>query len=226
MKKLSFLLVLTLSTVFATAQNGRIELRSTSKAEITNSDFNSLRATFSYGSVESIEVPTERGIFSEIAIEGTYASGEIGAPELPASHQLLAVPFGATPQVSVISYSTTDYNLSDYGINTILPHQPSIRKDQNMDEVELVYNAAAYQTRSLATAPEATIEVQGTMRGIRVGSLVINPVSYNAATNTLRVFNDIKVEVNFVGADRAETERMLLSTYSPYFDIVYKQMFN
>ena len=64
------------------------------------------------------------------------------------------------------------------------------------------------------------------MRGIRIGSLVINPVSYNPGANTLRVFNDIEVEVSFEGADIAETERMLLSTYSPYFDIVYKQMFN
>jgi len=212
--------------MFAFAQNGRIDLRHETKAEITESTFSSLRATFSYGSIESIEVPTERGTFSEIAIEGTYASGEIGAPELPASHQLLAVPFGATPRVNVISYTTKDYNLSDYGINTILPHQPSVRKDQNLDEVEFVYNAAAYQTRSLASAPEASIEVQGTMRGIRIGSLVINPVSYNPASNTLRVFNNIEVEVSFDGADRDETERMLVSTYSPYFDIVYKQMFN
>ena len=226
MKKLSLLLVLVMGTVFAMAQNGRIDLRQETKAEITHSDFNSLRATFSYGSVESIEISTERGAFSEIAIEGTYASGEMGSPELPASHQLLAVPFGATPRVSVINYTTTDYRLSDYGIGTILPHQPSVRKDQNPDEVEFVYNAQAYQTRSLATAPEATIEVQGTMRGIRIGSLVINPVSYNPASNTLRVFNNIEVEVSFDGADRAETERMLLSTYSPYFDIVYKQMFN
>ena len=226
MKKISLLIVLALSTLIALAQNGRIDLRSISSAEITHSDFSTLRATFSYGSVESIEVPTERGTFSEIAIEGTYASGEIGTPELPASHQLLAVPFGATPSVSVISFTTTDYRLSDYGIKTLLPHQPSVRKDQNPDEVEFVYNAAAYQTRSLATMPEATIEVQGTMRGIRIGSLVINPVSYNPASNTLRVFNNIEVEINFDGADRAETERMLLNTYSPYFDIVYKQMFN
>jgi hypothetical protein len=226
MKKLSLLLVLAMSTMLAVAQNGRIDLRHETKAEITKSEFSNLRAVFSYGSIESMEVSTERGIFSEIAIEGTYASGEIGTPELPASHQLLAVPFGATPTVSVINFTTTDYNLSDYGINTILPHQPSVRKDQNLDEVEFVYNAAAYQTRSLASAPEATIEVQGTMRGIRIGSLVINPVSYNPASNTLRVFNDIEVEINFEGADRAETERMLLSTYSPYFDIVYKQMFN
>ena len=226
MKKISLLLILALSTLFVMAQNGRIDLRSTSSAEITHSDFTSLRATFSYGSIESIEVATERGSFSEITIEGTYASGEIGTPELPASHQLLAVPFGATPRVNVINYTTTDYRLSDYGIGTILPHQPSVRKDQNLEEVEFVYNAAAYQTRSLATAPEASIEVQGTLRGIRVGSLVINPVSYNPASNTLRVFNNIEVEVSFDGADRTETERMLLNTYSPYFDIVYKQMFN
>ncbi len=226
MKKITLLLVLALSTMFAMAQNGRIDLRHETKAEITHSEFNNLRATFSYGSIESIEIATERGTFSEIAIEGTYASGEIGTPELPASHQLLAVPFGATPRVNVISYTTTDYRLSDYGISTILPHQPSVRKDQNPEDVEFVYNTAAYQTRSLATAPEATIEMQGTMRGIRIGSLLINPVSYNPAANTLRVFNDIEVEVSFDGADRTETERMLLSTYSPYFDIVYKQMFN
>ena len=226
MKKLSILLFLAMSTLFALAQNGRIDLRSTSSAEITHSDFSSLRATFNYGSIESIEVATERGTFSEIAIEGTYASGEIGTPQLPASHQLLAVPFGATPSVNVINYSTTDYSLDDYGINTILPHQPSVRKDQRPEDVEFVYNAAAYQSRSLATAPQASIELQGTLRGVQVGSLVINPVSYNAATNTLRVFNNIEVEVRFDGADRAETERMLLNTYSPYFDIVYKQFFN
>ena len=226
MKKISILLVFALSTVFAMAQNGRIDLRSTSRAEITKSEFTTLRAVFSYGSIESIEVPTKQGIFSEIAIEGTYAAGEIGTPELPATHQLLAVPFGATPQVSVLNFTSTDYNLSDYGINTILPHQPSIRKDQKPEEVEFIYNANAYQTRGLAAVPEATIEVQGTMRGIRIGSLVINPVSYNPASNTLRVFNNIEVEINFEGADRAETERMLLNTYSPYFDIVYKQMFN
>ena len=226
MKKAYILLVLVMSTLFAMAQNGRIDLRHETKAEITKSEFASLRAVFSYGSIESIEVSTERGTFSEIAIEGTYASGEIGNPELPASHQLLAVPFGATPRVNVINYTTTDYRLSDYGIGTILPHQPSVRKDQNPDEVEFVYNAEAYQTRSLASAPEASIEVQGTMRGIRIGSLVINPVSYNPASNTLRVFNNIEVEISFDGADRAETERMLLNTYSPYFDIVYKQMFN
>ena len=226
MKKLLTLMFLVVASMMAMAQQGRIDLRSESKAEITESNFSKLRAVFSYGSIESIEVPTEKGLFSEIALPGTYPSGEIGTPELPATHELLAVPFGATPRVNVLSYSSVDYKLSEYGIHTLVPHQPSIRKDQKPEDVEFVYHAEAYQTRGLATEPTATIEVQGTLRGIRVGSLLVNPVSYNPASNTLRVFNDIEVEVSFDGADFAETERMLVNTYSPYFDIVYKQMFN
>lgn len=226
MKKLSLLFVLVMCGFMAMAQNGRIDLRSTSRAEITKSDMTALRAVFSYGSIESVEFQSEKGIFSEIALPGAYPSGEIGTPELPATHELLAVPFGANPTVSIVSFTTTDYNLSEYDINTIIPRQPSIRKDQNPEDIEFIYDETAYQTRALATAPEASIEVQGTLRGIRVGSLVVNPLSYNAATNTLRVFNDIEVEISFDGADFVETERMLLNTYSPYFDVVYKQMFN
>lgn len=226
MKRFTLFFMLVISGLFAIAQNGRIDLRSESKTEITQSSFQTIRATFSYGALESAELSTERGVFSSIMLDGTYPSGEIGSPELPATHELLAVPFGATPSVSVISYTTKDYSLSEYGISTIVPRQPSVRKDQKIEDVQFVYNEEAYQTRGLATAPEASIEVQGTMRGIRIGSLVINPVSYNAQSNTIRVFNDIEVEITFEGADIAETERMLVSTYSPYFDIVYKQMFN
>ena len=226
MKRGLFLIILIMSCLVGFSQSMTIDFNRNSGNEILKSDFQTLRAVFSYSSLESAEVTTERGVFSEITIPGTYRSGEIGTPELPATHELLAVPFGATPVVNVVSYTAKDYNLSDYGISTILPHQPSVRKDQKPEDVEFIYNEAAYQTRGLALEPTATIEVQGTMRGIRIGSLVVNPVSYDAKNNIIRVFNDIEVEVSFNGADIAETERMLINTYSPYFDIVYKQMFN
>lgn len=226
MKKLATLLLLVILGMTAMAQNGHIDLRSVSRAETTSSDFHTLKAVFSYASIVSTPMESPYGTFSQIALNNTYPSGEIGTPELPASHELLAVPFGATPRVRITSYSTTDYRLSDFGINTIIPHQPSVRKDQNPNEVEFVYQASAYQKRGLGQAPEVSIEVQGTMRGIRVGSLVVNPVSYDPSNGVLRVFNDIEVEVSFDGADYEETERLLVSTYSPYFDIVYKQMFN
>lgn len=219
---LSFLMLLC-AIVFA---QGHIDLRTASESRITQSDFQTLRAVFSYESIASTVVESQRGTFSQIALPSTYPAGNVGSPELPQTHELLAVPVGAMPIVSVVSFTTTDYNLSDYGINTIVPHQASVRKDMDPDKVEFAYDVSAYQTRSLASTPEVSIEVQGTLRGIRVGSLVINPVSYNPSSNTLRVFNDIEVEVSFEGADVEGTKEMLLKTASPYFDIVYKQMFN
>jgi len=108
----------------------------------------------------------------------------------------------------------------------LVPRQPSLRKDQRPEEVPFVYNENAYQTRGLRSEPMARVSVNGTMRGVQVGQMSIEPVSYDPVNNTLRVFNDIEVEVGFDGADAAATEKMLVNTYSPYFDIVYKQMFN
>lgn len=226
MKRISLLLIAVLCSVFAVAQNGRIDLRSESKTEISRNDFKALRATFNYASVESQTVETAKGVFSEIAMEGTYPSGKEGEPILPVTHQLLAVPFGCEPTVSVINYSVSEYQLSDYGIGTLMPRQPSVRKDQKPEEIEFVYNEAAYREEGFSKRPLATIEVQGTLRGIRIGSLEVNPVSYDAVRNVIRVYNNIEIEVSFNGSDLAETERMLLSTYSPYFDVVYRQMFN
>ena len=68
MKKITLLLVLALSTLFAMAQNGRIDLRHETKAEITHSEFNNLRATFSYGSIESIEIATNHSSPPQIVV--------------------------------------------------------------------------------------------------------------------------------------------------------------
>ena len=141
-------------------------------------------------------------------------------------NELIAVPFGATPTITVTSFTSTDYKLADYGIHRLMPRQPSLRKDQRPEEVPFVYNEAAYQTRGMRSEPQAFVSVEGTMRGVRLGKMTIEPVSYDPVNNTLRVFNNIEVEVRFEGADAAASQQVLLDTYSPYFDVVYAQLFN
>ena len=205
----------------------KISLRSADKAVCEKSDYTSLKATFSFSGLESSEVNTERGLFSTLSMPNTVIGGNEGDPQIPVVNQLIAVPFGAHPRIEVTSYSTTDYRLEDYGIHTLVPRQPSLRKDQRPEEVPFVYNASAYQsTRGFRSEPKAVVSVEGTMRGIQLGKMTIEPVSYDPVNNTLRVFNDIKVEVHFDGADIRATEDMLVKTYSPYFNGVYKQMFN
>ena len=226
MKRVTILILLAMSTLFAVAQTGRIDLRSESKAECVKSDMTSLQASFSFSSIQAEDYQSDRGVFSWISLPNTVIGGNEGDPQVPVVNELIAIPVGASPRIEVTSFSVTDYRLEDYGIHTLVPRQPSLRKDLNPEDVPFVYNAAAYQTRGLASAPRAYVNVDGNMRGICVGKMSIDPVSYDPVNNTLRVFNDIEVEVFFDGADAQATEDQLISTYSPYFEIVYKQLFN
>ena len=224
MKKALFLLLLIASGLSAVAQ--QIQLRSVDKVECVKSDMTSLKASFSFSTIDAQDYASERGTFSWLSMPNTVIGGNEGDPQIPVINQLIAVPFGAQPRIEITNYSTTDYRLEDLGIKTLVPRQPSLRKDKRPEDVPFAYNANAYQTRGLRSTPQAVVSVEGTMRGVQLGKMTIEPVSYDPVNNTLRVFNDIEVEVHFDDADTQATEEMLVKTYSPAFDNVYAQLFN
>lgn len=226
MKK-AFLILLTLVLSVSVMAQQKIQLRSADKAECTRSDMTSLQASFSFSTIEAQDYESERGTFSWLSLPNTVIGGNEGDPQIPVVNELIAVPFGANPRIEITSYSTTDYRLEDYGMKTLVPRQPSLRKDKRQEDVPFVYNASAYQSaRNFRSEPSAVVEVVGTMRGVQLGKMTIEPVSYDPVNNTIRVFNNIEVTVHFDGADAVATEKILVDSYSPYFDIVYKQLFN
>ena len=220
-------LLLALVTCVMTYAQTTIQLRSTNKAECVKSDYQQLKASFSFSTIEAENVDTKGGQFSWLSMPNTVIGGNEGDPQIPVVNELIAVPFGAHPRIEVTSFSTTDYRLSDYGIQTLMPRQLPVRKSQSFDEVPFIMNEAAYQSnRGFRSEPMAIVNVVGTMRGVQLGKMTIEPVSYDPVNNILRVFNDIEVTINFDGADAQATEQMLVDTYSPYFDVVYKRLFN
>ena len=221
MKKLFLALALLLSIGVMGQQP--ITLRSVNKAECVSSDYQQFRASFSFSTIAAENVETQRGQFSVLSMPNTVIGGNEGEPQIPAVNKLIAVPVGATPRIEITSFSSTDYRLEDYGITTLMPRQPEVFKNE---ERPFVYNEAAYQTRGFRSEPVARVSVNGIMRGVQVGQLSIEPVSYDPVHNTMRVFNDIEVTVSFDGADARATEDLLVKTYSPYFDVLYKQLFN
>ena len=204
---------------------GRIDFRTNSAQQCANVTKDGFTATFSFSGIEATDMNTEKGVFSNITMDGTYPSGNVGEPSLPAAHQLVAVPYGAKiASLEVKSYTTTTYRLADYGIKTIAPQQPSVSKSQKPEDVKFAYSEKAYASKS--SRPIATIEIQGTMRGIQVGSLVINPVNYNPATNSIEVYNNIEVEVRYDNYDKVAAENEFVRTYNHYFAGIYRTMFN
>ena len=224
MKKVLFSLLLLAFGLSAMAQ--QIQLRSADKAECVKSDMTGLRANFSFSSLNAEKIETTRGELSEIHIDGAYHNGNVGEPQLPMFTRLIAIPTGATPIVTVGAHSETEYTLSDYGIGTVAAMQAPIRKDVDPNTVEYAFSEAAYARDSYNDDPIAMVEVLGTMRGITLGRLIVQPVRYNPVAGTVKVFNDIEVSVDFQGGDAEGTERMFKSTANVAFQGVYDQIFN
>ncbi len=193
-------------------------------ANVTDEGFT---ASFSFSSIDATEVSTEKGAFSYITMENTYPSGNVGDPTLPVVNKLIAIPYGVSNiSVEVKNYSTTVYSLSDFGIKTLYPQQMPLRKDQKPEEVPFAYNKKAYNTKGFVERPIAQAKIQGTMRGIQIGALTVNPIQYDAATNSIRVYNDIEIEVRYSQYDKSASYNEFARTFSPYFAGVYNQMFN
>jgi len=223
---LLLLVVITSQRVFG--QTARIDFRSEpSRAEVKVNDFLQTKIGFKFQGLNAIEVKTERGTFSEIFLDMGYSVGDLGTPKLPASKHLIEIPFGADVEVVVKNYSTTEYRLADFGIDyPLMPVQPSLRKDIDPDKVPFEYKALSFQKNAFTEYPLADIEILGVMRGMRIARLEIAPVQYNPAQGTIKVFNDIDVEIRYTGADQALTSHIKASTYSPYFDVVYGKVLN
>ena len=193
-------------------------------ANVTDEGFS---ASFSFSSIDATEISTEKGVFSNITMEGTYPSGNVGEPTLPVVNKLIAVPIGAKIEaLEVKNYTTTTYDLAEFGIKTLYPQQEPLRKDQKPEDVPFAYSEKAYNAKGFVQRPIAIAEIQGTMRGIQIGALTINPVQYDPATNRIRVYNNIEVEVRYNNYDKSDAYDEFARTFSPYFANVYNKMFN
>ena len=225
MKKLFTFLFCMMLGISAFAQQ-KIQLRSADRAECTKSDMTSLKASFSFSAIETEAVETKGGDFAWLSMPNTVLGGNAGEPQIPVINELIAVPMGAEPTIMVTNYTASEYNLADLGIKTIVPRQLPVRKNQDPEDMPFVMSQSAYQTNGLTNEPKASVEVLGTMRGVRLGNMTIEPVSYDPVNNIIRVFNNIEVEVSFNGADAKGTEDLLVNTYSEPFNAVYGTLFN
>ena len=118
MKKVLFSLLLFAFGINVMAQQN-LQLRSIDKAECLKSDMTSLKASFSFSTIESRDYESERGTFSWLSMPNTVVGGNEGDTQIPVINEIIAVPFGASPRIEITSYSSTDYRLDDYGIRRV-----------------------------------------------------------------------------------------------------------
>ena len=112
--------------------------------------------------------------FTTINIPGYHTSQDIGLPELPQINQLIEIPQDAIPRIEIISEEISYYSLDELTINNpIFPHQPSLSKSQDIDDIGLFWNKNYYNQNSYNHKDLITVDIEGTLRPVRIGNLNI-----------------------------------------------------
>ena len=196
------------------------------RLDVSESSYTRLQVVNTFGSFSSLDVSTVKGNFTQLLVPGYSKSSLTGDPELPVLSRLVEIPADALPEVKVISYTVNDYPLSKWGITQkIMPLQPSQPKNLAVP-AEFAYNAASYLRNQFLGGELARVEIQGYLRGVRLANLVIAPVQYNPVTNTIRIFDNLVIEVRFKGGNIGKTTEMRAKYDSPWFRSIYSRVLN
>ncbi len=192
--------------------------------QLTRNSTSGFEARFHISGLELNSVETREGDFTAVSAEDFEFVTEPGQPRLPLNREIIAVPYGADVNVNVNAGEYQEISLASLNLTgQIVPAQPSLSKSQNPQDAEFVIDRDVYASSGWLNSEMANVEELGIMRGMRLFLLTVRPVEYNPASNTLRVYSSVEVEVDFIGADYSETRHQRERTYSHFFEPVYRQ---
>jgi len=218
---LSILFVLFWNLSFSQVQEITLQGKRLSEIKSSAKSNSSFRISFSQEKLYGKTSIEKDGIsYTSIWLKGTYPNGEVGEPNLPAYKKLIRIPKGSKPTIKVVSYNQQIINLKNAGLSAVVrPNQPSVRKDQDSLSIKFYKNEKSYINKSLDNAPTAKVEILGTLRSATIARVVVNPVDYNPGDGSIKIFNDIDVDISF-----DKTESFDAKTYSPYFESTYNSL--
>ncbi len=194
---------------------------------VVSNSYENLEIKSRIHSFNLLEVNTTAGTFNELAIPGYGFSNEAGLPKVPVMKRIIEIPIGATISVIVKKGNFKDYTLAELGIqHPVIPAQPPVSKQDDPQLMPFSFNQDAYTKDAWLYDELVKVEKIGQMRAVRLARLEVYPIQYNPVQGKIRVYEDIDVVVNFVGAQVSKTVDLKKKTYSPYFEQAYRMTTN
>jgi len=179
---------------------------------------NKLILTESINFIDVYEKETKQG--SYILLQGkdlvkTYRSG---MPDLPVFSRLVEIPLYHRAEVKVISFDEEIIELTKENINQqIIPAQPSLSKSDDPEKVKFYKDKQIYNTNDFYKRDILYFENRGYLRDKQIGYLEVSPFEYNPVSNTLKILNNIVIEINFI-EDKSAKTIPVKSVTSPYYN--------
>jgi hypothetical protein len=170
-------------------------------------------------------VTTEGGMFSQISLPGIGFNKVIGRPKLPVIRELVEIPYGATPSLQIVSFTSEEYGLKDLGLEyPILPSQPS-RPKEGKSIQKFFIDRACYSQDTFFPQKPFTIGPEGTIRGHRFIPLEVYPLIYNPGKARVKLIIQLELQINLSGSDVSSTEVNLKRLYSSSWENLAQNTF-
>lgn len=225
MKKILTILLAFLLTSINAGTISLVDRENNEKRVIEIND-NYFEAEFNLNDLYFSSVTTEAGEFTEISYKGSNFTTELGSPKLPVFRDLFMFPEGSEPVAEIISGNEKEIFLDDYNVSTkIIPAQPSYSKSSLPEERIFIIDQKSYQRSGYAKKDIVKASKSGTMRGVSVGVLEIDPVSYDPVSNSLKVYTNLKVRISYSGT-KSNIGKTRSEHFSPYFESAFAGFIN
>ena len=166
------------------------------------------------------EVVTPRGMANIISVPRTVSTAQAGEPNLP----MIAIPtiIGDNQRYSI---RLIDAQYQDYNIN-VAPSKGDFSRQINPEDVPYTYGEAYNQNAFFPTSDIGLYEPY-ILRDFRGQNMVIYPFAYNPATQTLRVYYNMTVELfsEGMGGENQITRKSNTVRMDPEFSALYSSQF-
>lgn len=152
-----------------------------------------------YFELPSLELTEGVDGFSEAKSEGLDPENEIGNPALSTTGEILALPPGLTPHVSVVEEEKME-------IENIMMRPAQERFRCSISTRSFSFNKALYDSKGLYPKQNVNVEKLGILHGIVLWRIAVQPMQVDLAKKSLIVTHRLRVKVNMTGAARLARE--------------------
>ncbi|HRY31558.1 MAG TPA: C25 family cysteine peptidase [Bacteroidales bacterium] len=141
-------------------------------------------------------------------LEGVFLPSESGAPNLPGTGRLLAVPNGSEPVVEILSVKTSSLQHMHIAPAPVIPKET---------ETGLVYrfNQEIYGADALYPAEPVRLSPKMQIRGVESVMIGITPFQYNPVNKELTVIEEVRLKVTHQGDGTYGQDRLRSRWFDP-----------
>lgn len=223
MKKSILTLLLIALTVVAFGQQWNAITSSTPssiKKQLVASTERGITVNVQVGGFYTTEVNTPRGIANIVSVPRTVSTALAGEPNLP----MIAIPaiIGDNQHYSI---RVIDAQYQDFNLN-VAPSKGDFSREINPEDVPYTYGEAYSQNAFFPTSNIGLYDPY-ILRDFRGQNMVIYPFAYNPATQTLRVYHNMTVEMysDGMGGENQITRKSNSVKMDPEISALYENQF-